>query len=154
MPTPDQAAAALAELEAGQRTVATAEARGLPVLLTACSVLVLVDYAAKDLLTSRRTKRVVSAVCQLSALSLGLLDLARTPVQPVSVDPGDLGPRAAAPFIAAMVGWVLAERILVRRLRGSRVRRPNTLVGVTLALTRPVAYLGVQRLLPRPGRHG
>ncbi|MDQ3151225.1 MAG: hypothetical protein M3R63_05685 [Actinomycetota bacterium] len=154
MPTPDEAAAALAELEAGQRAVATAEARGLPVLLTACSMFVLADYAAKDVLAGRRARWAVSAICQLATLSLVLLDLDRTPVQPVSVDPADLGPRAAAPFIAAIVGCALAERVLVVGLRCSGVRRPNTLAGVALALARPVAYLGIQRLLPRPGHHG
>lgn len=152
-PTPDEAAAALAELAAGQRAVAAAEARGLPVLLTACSMFVLADYAAKDFLADRRARWAVSVVCQLSTLSLGLLDLDRTPVQPVSVDPADLGPPSATRFIAAMLGWALAERVLVVALRRSRVRRPNTLAGVALALARPVAYIGVQRLLPRPGRH-
>ena len=122
-------------------------------LLTACSLFVLADYAAKDLLAGRGPKRTVSAVCQLSTLGVALFNVDRTPVQPVSVDPTDLGPRAATPFIAAMVGWALAERVLVVALRRSRVRWPNTLAGVALALSRPVAYLGVQRLLPRPGRH-
>lgn len=150
MPTPDEAAAALAELEAGQRTVATAETRGLPALLTAYSVFVLADYAAKDLLAARRARWAVSAVCQLSTLSLALLDMDRTPVQPVSLDPADLEPRAAVRFIAAILGWALAERALVVGLRRSRVRRPNTLAGGALALVRPAAYLGIRRLLPRP----
>lgn len=154
IPTPDEAEAALAELEASRLAIAAAEARGLPVLLTACSMFALVDYAAKDFLADRRAKRVVSVVCQLAVLSVGLLHLDRTPVQPVTVDPADLGPRAATPFIAAMVGWAVAERVLIVTLRRSRVRRPNTLAGVALALARPVAYLGVMRLLPRPGRHG
>ena len=112
------------------------------------------DYAAKDLLAGRPAKWVVTAICQLSGLSLGLLDLDRTPVQPVSVDPAELGPRAAAPFVAALAGWAVTERILVLGLRHSRFRRPNTISGVVLALTRPVAYLGVQQLLPRPGHRG
>lgn len=153
MLTPDEAAAALAELEAGQRDIAAAETRGLPVLLSACSVFVLADYAAKDLLAGRRAKWAVSAVCLLSTLSVTLLNQDRTSVQPVSTDPADLGSRAATPFIAAMVGWTLAERVLVVALRRSRLRRPNTLAGVALALARPVAYFQAQRLLPRPGHH-
>lgn len=150
-PTPDEAAASLRELRAGRRAIADAEARGLPVLLSACSVSVLADYVGKDLLARRGARWAVTAICQLSALGVGLR-LGRTPVRPVSVDPADLGPRAAAPFMAALVGWALAERVLVFALRRSRLRRPNILAGVTLAFARPLAYLGVRRLLPRPGR--
>ncbi len=154
VPTPDEAAMALSELRAGRRATVAAAARGLPVLLAASSVAVLADYVAKDLLAGRRARWSVTVVCQLSTLSIGLLEVYRSPVQPVSVDPADLGPRAATPFIAAVVGWALAERVLIVALRRSRVRRPNTLSGVVLAVARPLAYLRVQRLLPRPGHHG
>lgn len=153
MPERDKAAAALAELEAGKRVVANAEVRARRVLLATYSVSVLADYLAKDLLVSRRAKWTVTAGCQLSTLGAALWDLERNPVQPVSLDPADVGPRAAAPFFGAMLGWALAERLLVVGLRHSRSLRPNTLAGGVLAVARPIAYVSVMRLVPRPGRH-
>lgn len=153
MPASEEAAVALAELEAGKRATADAEVRGRRALLTTYSVSVLVDYIAKDLFVSRRAKLSVTAGCQLSALGAALLDMERSPVQPVSVDPADVGLRAAAPFLGALLGWPLAERVLVGGVRRSRLRWPNVLVGVTLALVRPVAYVSVMRLVPRPDRH-
>ena len=113
-PTPDEAAAALAELDAGRRAVAAEERRRVPVLLGAWSALVLIDYAAKDHVPDRRVRRMVSGLCAATTLGLGLLDHRATPVQPISVDPADTGPRAAAPMVLAMAGWAAAERLLPR----------------------------------------
>lgn len=151
-PTPSEAAAALTELIDADRAVRRAETDRLPLVLAAHSVLVAVDYAAKDLLTDRVARRAVSAGCLVLALAVAAHETHRSRVQPVSVDPDDLGPRAAAPLMAATAAWYLAERILVACVRRSRVGRPNLLIGATLAVTRPLGYLGVQRLLPRPGR--
>jgi hypothetical protein len=79
-----------------------------------------------------------------------MLDHQARPVQPISVDPAETGPRAAAPMGVALAGWTVAERLLVRGLRRSSVSHPNTLAGIALAIGRPIGYLGVQRLTPRP----
>ncbi|MCO1657479.1 hypothetical protein [Pseudonocardia humida] len=154
VPTPDEATAALAELAAGRRAVAAEERRRVPVLLGAWSALALLDYAAKDHVPDRRVRRLITGLCQVTTLGLGLLDHRARPVQPVSVDPADTGPRAAAPMAVALAGWVVAERLLVRGLRRSGAAHPNTLAGIALAVGRPVGYLGVQRLLPRPRTDG
>jgi len=153
VPEQNEAAAALAELETGKKVVANAEVRARRTLLATYSVSALTDYLAKDLLVSRRAKWAVTAGCQISLLGAALWDLERNPVQPVSLDPADVGPRAAAPFFGAMLGWALAERLLVVGLRRSRSPRPNTLVGGVLAVIRPIAYVSVMRLIPRPSRH-
>jgi hypothetical protein len=137
-PTRDEAAAALDELAAGRRATAAAESRGLPVLLGAWSLLVFVDYAAKD------------HVGQAATLGLGLMDNRSRPVQPISPDPAEVGPRALVPMAGAAVGWALAERVIVVGLRRSRLRRPNTLAGLVLAVSRPLGYVGMLRLTPRP----
>lgn len=152
--TREQARAALAELEAGKRAVTSAETRTRPMLLTAYSGLALVDYAAKDYLGSRRAQWGVTAICQLITLGLTLLEQDRNPVQPATVENADRTRLTDAPFIAALVGWPLAERLLVTALRRSNIRRPNTLAGVALAATRPAGYLGLYRLIPRPAHHG
>ena len=153
-PSRSEAAAALEELAAGRRAVAAEERRRAPVLLGAWSVLAFLDYAAKDHVPDRRTRRAVTAVCQTAAVGLGLLDARARTVQPVSVDPADTGPRAAAPLAIAIAGWAVAERLLVHGLRRSRVTHPNTVAGLALAVGRPLAYLGVLRLTPRPRADG
>jgi hypothetical protein len=154
VPTRHEASAALDELAAGRRAVETEEKRRLPVLLGAWSALVLLDYAAKDHVPDRRVRRVVSGLCAATTLGLGLLDHRTRPVQPVSVDPADTGPRAAAPLVVAVAGWAVAEQLLVRGLRRSDATHPNTLAGIALAIGRPIGYLGVQRLAPRPRTDG
>lgn len=149
-PTRDEAVAALDEFAAGRLAVRVAEKRRMPLVLGASSVLVFVDYAAKDRLADRRVRWLVTALCQAATIGVGLLDNRARQVQPISVDPADLGPRAAAPMGAALIGWALAERTIVRWLRRSRIRRPNTLAGLLLAVGRPLGYLGVVRLTPRP----
>jgi len=141
-------------LAAERRAVAAAETRRLPVLLGAWSVLVFLDYAAKDHVADRRVQRAVTHLCQVSTVGLGILDQWHRPVQPVSVDPEDLGPRAAAPIAAALVGWALAERLIIRGLRRSDARWPNTRAGLVLAVGRPAGYVGLQRLMPRPRSDG
>jgi len=92
----------------------------------------------------------VSGLCAATTLGLGLLDHRANPVQPISVDPADTGPAAAGPLVLAVAGWAVAERLLVRGIRRSRATHPNTLAGVVLAVVRPLGYLAVQRLTPRP----
>lgn len=150
----EQARAALAELEAGDRAVAAAKTRTWPLLLTACSGLAVVDYAAKDHLVSRRAQWGVTVICQLVTLGLTLLEQDRNPVQPVTVEQADRTRWTGMPFLAALVSWPLVERILVTAILRSNVRRPNTFARVALAVTRPAGYLGLHRLIPRPGHHG
>jgi hypothetical protein len=149
-PTRDEAAAALDELAAGRRATAAAETRGLPMLLGAWSLLAFVDYAAKDHIADRRVRWLVTALCQAATLGLGLLDNRSRPVQPISPDAAEVGPRALAPMVGAAVAWTLAERVIVLGLRRSRLSRPNTLAGLVLAVGRPLGYVGMLRLTPRP----
>ncbi|TQM01625.1 hypothetical protein FB558_8518 [Pseudonocardia kunmingensis] len=154
MPTKDAASRDLEELAAGRRAIDAEGQRRLPVLLGAWASLVFLDYAAKDHVPDRRVRWAVTALCQAATLGLGLLDSRSRPVQPISVDPADTGPRAAAPMAAALVGWGVAERLLVHGLRRSHLPYPNTLVGLILAVGRPAGYLGVLRLAPRPRTDG
>lgn len=142
--------AALDELVAAQRAVTREGRRGLPVTLTACSVLVVLDYAAKDHVVDRGARRAVSTLCAAGALAITLLDQRASPVQPLSVDPADLGPRAAAPGLALAAGWAITERALITGFRRSRLGRPNTVAGVALAILRPALYLAARRLMPTP----
>jgi hypothetical protein len=153
-PSRSEAAAALEELAAGKRAVADEERRRRLVLSGAWSALVLLDYGAKDLVLDRRTRWLVTVSCRAASIGVGLLvDRSRT-VQPISVDPADTGPWAAAPMAVALAGWLVAERLLVLGLRRSRLARPNTVAGLVLALCRPAAQRGVLRLAPRPRTDG
>jgi hypothetical protein len=154
MPTENEAAAALQELAAGRQAVNTEQRRRLPVLLGAWSALVFLDYAAKDAVPDRRARRLVTGVCWTAAVGIGLLDSRTNPIQPVSVDPNETGPKAAAPMAGALLGWAIAERLIVAALRRSRLTRPNTAAGLVLAVGRPLGYLGVLRLTPKPHDHG
>lgn len=149
-PSRDDANAALGEIEAARRAVAVATNRGHRIMLVAFSTLVVVDYAAKDHLPERGAQRGVSALCAMATLAIGLVDLRSRQVQPVSVDPDDLGPRVAAPMLASLALWTVAERLLIRGLRRSRLRLPNTIAGVILAVARPAAYLLMMRMAPKP----
>lgn len=148
-PSRDDAAAALGEIEAARRAVAAESNRNPPIVL-AYSALIAVDYAAKDHMPSRRAQRGISILCAVTTLGIGLLDIRSRQVQPVSVDPDDLGPRAYSPMIVSMAGWTVAERLLIRSLRRSRLRHPNTAAGAILAVTRPAAYLLMMRMTPKP----
>lgn len=154
MPTADEAATALHELAAGRRAVQAEGRRGLPLLLASGSTLVLLDYATKDFVTDRRARLLASGLCWAATLGIALLENRANPVQPVGVDPAGTGPRAAAPMAAAVLGWAVAERLVVAGLRRSRLRHPNTAAGLVLAVGRPLGYLGVLRLVPRPPEHG
>jgi hypothetical protein len=153
-PTRDEATAALDELAAARRAVASEGTRGLPALLGAWSALQLIDYAAKDHLPDRRAQRLVSVVCAAATLGLGLADHRSRPVQPISVDPADFTPRGSARMVAAIAGWAVAERLMVHGLRRSRLRHPNTAAGLALAVLRPAAYVATMKLAPRPRNHG
>lgn len=94
-PSRDDAEAALGEIEAARRAVTAEKNRGQPIML-AYSALVAIDYAAKDHMPSRSAQRGISILCAATTLGIGFLDIRSRQVQPVSVDPDDLGPRAAA----------------------------------------------------------
>lgn len=149
-PSRDDAEAALGEIEAARRAVTAESERSLPIMLAAWSSLVAVDYAAKDHMPSRTAQRGVSVLCAAATLGIGLLDIRSQQVQPVSVDPNDLDTRAAAPMMASLAVWAVAERLVIRGLRKSRLRYPNTAVGAILAITRPAAFVLVMRLTPKP----
>ena len=146
-PTRQEAESALAELEAGRRAVEAAEKRGLPVLLTGWSTLVLLDYIAKDHVPDRRARLAISGTCAVATLAMGMLDHSSNPVQPVDVGGTPPDSDAAKRLGATLLGWALAERVLVLGLRRSGIRRPNTLAGITLAFCRPLGYLALRRLL-------
>lgn len=150
-PSRDDAEAALGEIDSARRAVAAEDGRGLPVLLAAWSVLVVIDYGAKDHVPDRAVRRGVSALCAAATLGIGLQDNRSRRVQPVSVDPADVGIRAAAAMMAALAVWGVGERLVIHGLRASRLRRPNTVAGAILAVTRPAGYLGVLRVMPKPG---
>lgn len=146
-PTRQEAESALAELEAARRAVEAAEKQGRPVLLTGWSTLVLLDYLSKDHVPDRRARLAISATCAVATTAMAMLDHDSNPIQPVDVEGTPPDSDVPRRLVTAMVGWVLAERALVVGLRRSGIRRPNTLAGITLALTRPLGYLLVQRIL-------
>lgn len=53
-------------------------------------------------------------------------------------------------MIASLAVWTVAERLLIRGLRRSPLRHPNTAAGAILAVTRPAAYLLMMRMAPKP----
>lgn len=150
-PNRQDAQAALGEIDSARRAVAAENDRALPVVLAAWSILVAIDYTAKDLVPERAAQRWVSALCAVATIGIGLLENRSRQVQPISVDPDDVGARAVVPMLASMAVWGVAERLVVRGLRASRLRRPNTVAGAILAVTRPAGYVVVERLTPRPG---
>ncbi len=153
-PTSREAKSALAELEAGRRAVDAAEKRGLPVLLTGWSALVLLDYVSKDHVPGRRAQLAISGTCAVATLAMGVLDHNANPVQPVDVGGMSQDSDAARRLSAALLGWTLAERSLVLGLRRSGIRWPNTLAGIALAIGRPLGYLHLRRLLTDTGSRG
>lgn len=151
-PDPDGAAAALAEIEARRRAVEAEERRGRSWQLGAYSVLTLADYAAKDLLSTSRGRWAVTAACQVAQLGTAFVMFEGSRVNPVDVDDLGSAPQTGAFLFGYLAAWVGVERVLVTLLRRSRSRRPNLVAGAALALARPVALLGSQRILPRAGR--
>ncbi|MEU6700360.1 hypothetical protein [Pseudonocardia sp. NPDC046786] len=150
-PTPEDAAANVAEVDAARRAVDTAHRRNVPIMLAATSVLTFLDFAAKDEITGPRRRMVASAVIQAALLGLSLLDVRGSQVVPYA--PGDGPQPALAGKIAGVgLGWYAAERVAVHLIRRSRLTRPNTVAGLVLAVSRPAGYLAVTRMLPRAGR--
>jgi hypothetical protein len=146
-PARPETESALAELEAGRRAVEAAGKRGLPVLLTGWSTLVLLDYIAKDHVPDRRARLAISGTCAVATLAMSILDHGSNPIQPVYVGGTRPDNDAAKRLGATLLGWALAERALILGLRRSDIRWPNTLAGITLAIGRPLGYLGLRRFL-------
>lgn len=151
-PTPDDAAAAVAEVDAARTAVGNATNRGLPVVLAATSVLTFLDFAAKDEITSPRRRATVSAVIHVAISGIMLLDARANQVNPYAVAACPQ-PALAARIAAVGAGWYAAERLAVHLIRRSRLTRPNTVAGLFLAATRPAGALVTLRMLPRP-QHG
>jgi hypothetical protein len=151
-PTPEAAARALAEVEARRRLVEAAHWRHVPFESAVWSAALLLDYAVKDLLSSRRRRLAATALCQLAGAAVLALNPPRVrPWWRHKGDP-DEGTRDIL-LLFALGGYALVvERALVWGLRRSRLRRPNTVAGIVLAVTRPTATAIVQRRLFGPGR--
>jgi hypothetical protein len=145
-----EAERALAELEAGRRATAHAERRSRALLLASSSVLVFMDYAAKDHVPDPTARRLTTALCTTAALCLHLLDMRYQQVHPVGMGPDESRPEVVRRLVRLLLVWMASERVLIVGLRRSRVRRPNTVSGLVLALTRPVWYAVLDRRLPRP----
>lgn len=144
-PTPEQAAAALADVKARREQVKAGANAGLAWQLAAASATTLINFAVKDLLASRSARRAVTATCLLINTALSLAAIERTRVQPYNTDDA----RAAAPAVARLTGAsvvvLAAERIMVILLRRSSLARPNLVAGIVLAATRPAAHLAIRR---------
>ncbi|MDN5915201.1 MAG: hypothetical protein L0I76_08880 [Pseudonocardia sp.] len=147
-PTPDDAAAAVAEIDTARTAVGSATNRGLPVVLAATSVLTLLDFAAKDELASPRRRAVATAMIQTAIAGITLLDTRANQINPYAVAVGPK-PALAMRIAAVGVGWYATERLVVHRIRRSRLTRPNTVAGLLLAVTRPAGSLVTLRMLPR-----
>ncbi|MEU8993158.1 hypothetical protein AB0C98_43405 [Streptomyces sp. NPDC048558] len=150
--TPEEAAAAVAEVNAAHTAVASATNRGLPVVLAATSVLTFLDFAAKDDITSPRRRAGATAVIQTALAGIALLDTRTNQVNPFAVAAGPQ-PGLATRLAAVGIGWYAAERLAVYLIRRSRLTRPNTVAGLLLAATRPAGALVTLRMLPR-AQHG
>lgn len=150
-PTPDDAAAAVAEIDAARSAVGGTGDRGLPLVLAATSVLTFLDFAAKDEIASPRRRAAAAAVIQTALAGITLLDTRANPVNPYAVASGPQ-PALAGRVAAVGFGWYAAERLAVRLLRRSRLRRPNTVAGLLLAVSRPAGTLVTLRMLPRADR--
>lgn len=150
-PTPEDAAAAVAEVESARRAVEAADRHGVAVMLTATSVLTFLDFAAKDEIADPRRRLAASVVIQAAVLGISLLDARGKQVTPYL--PGD-GPQPALAmkFAGVTLGWYAAERLTVHLLRRSHLKRPNTVAGLVLAISRSAGYLAVTTMLPRAGR--
>ncbi len=153
-PTPSAAASALDELAAARRAVSAAERRTLPFVLGASSFLTLVQHAAGDHVTDRRTRWLVAGTCIVLDVLLQVGDSRSTAVQPVALAPdGPSHPRNVprALWAVAALGRAAVEWSVVAVLRRRRLRRPNTVAGLVVAIGTLLANLGVRRLLSRPG---
>jgi hypothetical protein len=151
-PTPEAAARALAEVEARRRLVEAEHRRHVPFELAVWSAALLLDYAAKDVLPGRRRRLAATALCQLAGAAALALNPPR--VRPWWRHEGDQdeGSRDLLILFAACGYALVVERGLVWALRRSRLRRPNTVAGLVLAVTRPATTAMVYRRLFGSGR--
>ncbi|GEC23536.1 hypothetical protein C8E95_3237 [Pseudonocardia autotrophica] len=117
-------------------------------MLAATSVLTFLDFAAKDEIADPRRRMAASAVIQAALLAIPLLEVQGSQINPYP--PGDdPQPALAAKIGAVALGWYAAERLAVHLIRRSRLKRPNTIAGLVLAVSRPAGYVAVTRMLPR-----
>ena len=151
-PTPEAAARALAEVEARRRLVEAAHWRHVPFESAVWSAALLLDYAVKDLLSSRRRRLAATALCQLAGAAVLALNPPR--VRPWWRHQGDPDEGARDLLLVFVAGGCLLalERTLVWALRRSRLRHPNTVAGLVLAVTRPTASAILHRRLFGSGR--
>ena len=127
--------------------------RGLPVVLAASSALTFLDFAAKDAIMSPRRRTVASAVIQAALAGISLIDVRATRPDPY-IAAAEAHPDHAARTAVVAAGWYTAERLAVHLIRRSRLSRPNTVAGLTLALSRPAGTLVALRMLSRADGHG
>lgn len=146
-PTPSDAAAAVAEIDAARTAVASTTNRGLPTVLAATAVLTFLDFAAKDEITNPRRRAATTAVIQTALAGITLLDIRANQINPYAVAAGPQ-PALAGRFATVGIGWYAAERLIVHLLRRSRLTRPNTVAGLLLAVSRPAGALVTLRMLP------
>jgi hypothetical protein len=153
-PTPAAAAAALDELAAARRAVLAAERRTLPLVLGASSFLTLVQHAAADHVTDRRTRWLIAGTCVVLDGLVQVGDLRSAAVQPF--DRG-LDEHAHTPDVPRAT-WVVAallragvEWSVVRGSRRTQLRWPNTAAGLALAAGTLLTNLALRRLLSHPG---
>jgi hypothetical protein len=151
-PTPEAAAGALAEVQARRRLVEAEHWRHVPFELAVWSAVILLDYAAKDLLPRRRERLAATALCQLAGAAALALNPPRVrPWGRHQVD-SDEGAKDVL-FVFAVYGYALVvERGLVWALRRSRLRRPNTVAGLVVAVSRSATGAMVYRRLFGSGR--
>jgi hypothetical protein len=151
-PTPEAAARALGEVKARRRLVAAEHWRHVPFELAVWSAALLLDYAAKDLLPSRRSRLAATALCQLAGAAVLALSPPRVRPWLRHQDDPEEGGRDLLVVFAGAGCLLVAERTLVWALRRSGLRRPNTVAGIVLAVTRPTATAMVYRRLFGSGR--
>lgn len=152
-PTPPDAAAALDELAAARRAVSAAERRTLPLVLGASSFLTLVQHAAGDHVTDRRTRWLVSGTCIALDVLVQVGDHRSAVVEPIATTPdGDPHPPdiPRTLWAAGVLGRTAVEWSVAAALRRSRLRRPATAAGLLLAIGSLLSDLAVRRLLWRP----
>ncbi|WP_145981238.1 hypothetical protein [Pseudonocardia sp. HH130629-09] len=150
-PRRDQATAALHEIEAARRAVDATDRRARPAILLATSALTFVDFAAKDHV-SRPAQYAVTALVQTGLLAMTLAETRTNPVVPYEPADGP-SPGRAAMLFGSIATWMALERTAVALIRRSRVRRPNTVAGFLLSVTRPAGFAFAAQLMPRAGRH-
>jgi DNA-binding MarR family transcriptional regulator len=145
-PTPREATRALTDIEARRALVRTECRRHLPLQLAFSSTASLIDYAAKDLTTSRWRRSAVTALCLLTGIGMWAIDQPR--VEPWLRRDERFESGLGCLLVAGVAAAVIpAERLLLRALRHSGLRRPNTIAGIVFAITRPATTLLLNRRL-------